>query len=48
MKCLMLGKSETIGTSNQPFSALNEKFKIYLHNKNSDAYLIPDITSLIS
>lgn len=41
---LMLGKSETIGSSGQLFSVFNKKYKIYTRKKNSVAHKIPDIT----
>ena len=43
--CLMLGKSETIGTSEELFTAVNKKFKIYARKKNSGVYKLPIITS---
>ena len=43
--CLLLGKSETIGTSTQLFTALNKKYKIYSRKKNSGTHTIPVITS---
>lgn len=46
--CLMLGKSETIGTSAQLFTILDEKFKFYFRKKNSGLQTIPDIPSSIS
>lgn len=36
--CLLLGKSETIGTSTQLFTALNKKYKIYSRKKNSGTH----------
>lgn len=45
---LMLGKSETIGTSGQLFSVFNKKYKIYTRKKNSGARKIPDITPRIT
>jgi two-component system CheB/CheR fusion protein len=46
--CLMLGKSETIGTQENLFTIDDKKFKIYFRKKNSGAYKIPQITSQIS
>ncbi|PKP29236.1 MAG: chemotaxis protein CheR [Bacteroidetes bacterium HGW-Bacteroidetes-18] len=43
--CLMLGKSETIGTADELFTAVNKKFKIYARKKNSGVYKLPIITS---
>ncbi|HEY9220819.1 MAG TPA: CheR family methyltransferase [Lutibacter sp.] len=43
--CLMLGKSETIGTADELFTAVNKKFKIYSRKKNSGVYKLPIITS---
>ncbi|RPD39956.1 chemotaxis protein CheB [Chitinophaga barathri] len=40
---LMLGKSETIGTSDQLFSTTNQKYKLYSVKKNSVARLQPDL-----
>ncbi|CAH0997939.1 Sensor histidine kinase RcsC [Emticicia aquatica] len=45
---LMLGKSETIGTSAQLFNVLNKKFKFYSRKKNSGLYRNPDIKTHIS
>jgi two-component system CheB/CheR fusion protein len=46
--CLMLGKSETIGTSLQLFSTpLNKKIKIYTRKKSPNAHKISDITPRI-
>ncbi|MDX2072717.1 MAG: CheR family methyltransferase [Haliscomenobacter sp.] len=45
--CLMLGKSETIGTSTQLFSELNKKSKIYLRKKNKSSYRIPELNPRI-
>jgi two-component system CheB/CheR fusion protein len=42
--CLMLGKSETIGTSTQLFTILDKKFKFYSRKKNSGLRSIPDLT----
>jgi two-component system CheB/CheR fusion protein len=43
--CLILGKSETIGSSTQLFTAsLNKKYKIYTRKKNSGIQRIPEIT----
>lgn len=41
---LMLGKSETIGTSSQFFTQLNSKYKIYLRKKNTGIRKIPELT----
>ncbi|MEK7720213.1 MAG: CheR family methyltransferase [Bacteroidota bacterium] len=46
--CLMLGKSETIGTYEDLFTPLNKKFKIFSRKKNSGSFRIPDISPLIS
>ena len=46
--CLMLGKSETVGTSTQLFNPLSKKFKIYLRKKSSGTRRIPDIVPLFS
>ena len=45
---LMLGKSETIGTSEELFTSVNKIYKIYSRKKNSGAYKIPVISSVIS
>ncbi len=45
--CLMLGKSETIGTSTQLFTPLNKKYKIYSRKKNKGSYSIPELNSRI-
>jgi two-component system CheB/CheR fusion protein len=46
--CLMLGKSETIGTSLQLFSTpLNKKIKIYTRKKSADTHKMSDITPRI-
>ena len=45
---LMLGKSETIGTSAQLFTVLNKKFKFYTRKKNSGSLRNPDITTRIT
>jgi two-component system CheB/CheR fusion protein len=42
--CLMLGKSETIGTSAQLFTILDKKFKFYSRKKNRDC--VPSLTLL--
>ncbi|MDP3944754.1 MAG: CheR family methyltransferase, partial [Lutibacter sp.] len=42
---LMLGKSETIGTAEELFTAFNKKFKFYFRKKNSGVYKLPTITS---
>jgi two-component system CheB/CheR fusion protein len=46
--CLMLGKSETIGTTTQLFTILDKKFKFYSRKKNSGLRTIPDLTSHLS
>ena len=45
--CLMLGKSETIGTSTQLFTPLNKKHKIYSRKKNKGSYRIPELSPRI-
>ncbi len=45
---LMLGKSETIGTSAQLFTVLNKKLKFYTRKKNSGSLRNPDITTRIT
>ena len=39
---LMLGKSETIGSSGQLFTHINNKFKIYSRKKNTTELRLPD------
>ena len=46
--CLMLGKSETVGASEELFTSVNKKFKIFSRKKNSGAYKITEVTPLIS
>ena len=46
--CLLLGKSETIGTAAHLFSPLNKKYKIYTRKKNSGFRTIPNITPRFS
>ncbi|CAN1536001.1 PAS domain [Flavobacteriaceae bacterium] len=46
--CLMLGKSETIGTSAQLFTIIDKKNKLYSRKKNSGLRTIPDLTSRLS
>jgi two-component system CheB/CheR fusion protein len=46
--CLMLGKSETIGTSAQLFAILDKKYKFYSRKKKSGLRTIPDLTSHLS
>ncbi len=46
--CLMLGKSETIGTATDLFTPLDKKFRIYCRKKNSGQHRIPDISARIS
>ena len=41
---LMLGKSETIGTSTDLFTPLDKKYRIYARKKNSGLHRIPDIS----
>ncbi len=41
---LMLGKSETIGSSAQLFTPFNKKFKIYTRKTDSGTYAIPILT----
>ncbi|MHB1148164.1 MAG: CheR family methyltransferase [Lutibacter sp.] len=43
--CLMLGKSETVGTAEELFTPVDKKFKIYSRKKNSGVYRLPIITS---
>jgi len=46
--CLMLGKSETIGTSMQLFTTpLNKKIKIYTRKKDSSSNSLSEITSRV-
>ncbi|MCW3072465.1 MAG: domain S-box protein [Bacteroidetes bacterium] len=40
---LMLGKSETIGSSSQLFTQINNKFKIYSRKKNTGIRKIPEL-----
>ena len=42
---LMLGKSETTGTSSQLFTPLNNNFKIYSRKKNAGVHKLPDLAS---
>jgi len=42
--CLMLGKSETTGTSAQLFSSLDKKQKFFIKKNNSGIYRMPDIS----
>lgn len=44
---LMLGKSETIGRSEELFTTIDKKFKFYSRKRDSGVYKIPDITSRI-
>jgi two-component system, chemotaxis family, CheB/CheR fusion protein len=44
---LMLGKSETIGSSAQLFTIINKKFKFYTRKKNSGSPRSPDIITQI-
>jgi two-component system, chemotaxis family, CheB/CheR fusion protein len=41
---LLLGKSETIGSSTDLFTPLDKKYKIYTRKKNSGLHRIPDIS----
>jgi len=41
--CLLLGKSETIGSSEELFTPINKKLKIYIRKKNSETYKTPII-----
>lgn len=41
--CLMLGKSETIGTSTHLFSQINNKFKIYSRKTNKGGRMMPEL-----
>lgn len=41
---LMLGKSETTGTSSQLYTQVNEKFKIYCRKKNSGMRKVPELS----
>ena len=43
--CLMLGKSETVGTSAQLFAATDKKFKFYSRKKNTAHQSIPNLTT---
>lgn len=43
--CLMLGKSETIGTSAQFFTTIDKKFKFYSRKKNTTLRSIPNLSS---
>ena len=44
---LMLGKSETIGTSTQLFTIISKKYKCYVRKKNSGSHRIPEIATRI-
>lgn len=46
--CLMLGKSETIGSSEELFTTLNKTHKFYTRKKNPGIYRLPDISTRIS
>lgn len=46
--CLMLGNSETIGTSGNLFGVTNKKYKFYCRKNNSGLKKMPDITSKIT
>ncbi|MEO6305495.1 MAG: chemotaxis protein CheB [Bacteroidia bacterium] len=41
---LMLGKSESVGTSSQLFTQLNTKYKIYSRKKNMGIRKVPELT----
>lgn len=43
--CLMLGKSETIGTASQLFTIIDKKYKFYSRKKNTAHRSIPNLTS---
>lgn len=43
--CLMLGKSETIGTSAQLFTTIDKKYKFYSRKKNTAIRSIPNLIS---
>ncbi len=43
--CLMLGKSETIGSSTQLFTPLSKKYKIYARKKILGAFRMPEPSS---
>ena len=43
--CLMLGKSETVGTSAQFFTTIDKKFKFYSRKKNTTLRSIPILSS---
>jgi len=43
--CLMLGKSETIGTSAQLFATIDKKYKFYSRKKNTAHRSIPNLSS---
>ncbi|HPH90505.1 MAG TPA: chemotaxis protein CheB [Ferruginibacter sp.] len=45
---LMLGKSETIGTSNHLFNNSNTKFKIYARKQNIGGRMLPDLLPRIA
>ena len=45
---LMLGKSETIGTSEKLFTEVDKKFKVYARKKNSAGNRIPDLSPRLS
>jgi two-component system, chemotaxis family, CheB/CheR fusion protein len=46
--CLMLGNSETIGTSGHLFGITNKKYKFYSRKNHSGLKTIPDISSRIN
>ncbi len=46
--CLMLGKAETIGATEQLYTSLNKKYKIYSRKKNSGTHRIADILPRVS
>ena len=43
--CLILGKSETIGTSAQFFTTIDKKFKFYSRKKNTTLRTLPNLSS---
>lgn len=46
--CLLLGKSETIGTSTSFFTITNKKYKIYIRKKHTGNLRIPDLAPRIA
>ncbi|NDP26488.1 MAG: response regulator [Flavobacterium sp.] len=43
--CLMLGKSETIGTLSQFFTTIDKKFKFYSRKKNTTLRSVPNLST---